>query len=306
VKNDGIWSDYNVVRLESNLKQMTNQPKQGGLVRIHPESGQVTAFEVGKTISHPWVMCLAVTDGRVWVGTFGKGIDVFDKVTDRWSNISEQDGLPSNFIQCMEADDESLWVGTGRFGRGGVARFRFRTRQWQSYLPGDSPNAPPPTAPVRCMKRVAGRLWCAMPRAIYSYDLEANHWSQRPSSNHFTSIEACAGCIWFGADQFSPPGPLCGILHCDLRGEDWQILRQVDGLPDIAVTAMAESRGKLLLGTYGFMMLDPAQKTFSTCDMRKEQSKWSYVVSSLLVANGRLWMACRGGSRLRWLDWNVP
>jgi len=53
-------------------------------------------------------------------------------------------------------------------------------------------------------------------------------------------------------------------------------------------------------------MLDPARKLFTTCDLRKEKSKPSYVVSSLLVADRRIWMACRDGSRLRWLDWPAP
>ncbi len=305
VAHDAFWKPDNVVDLESDPGRMASALKQGGLVRVDLRSGRVSAFEVGQGISHPWVMCLSLADGRVWVGTYGKGIDVFDPQAGHWVNLGERDGLPSNHVQCMDADEDSLWVGTGRFGRGGVARFRFRTREWQGYLPADFPGVPPPTEPVRCLKRVGRRLWCAMPKSIYCYDLDSNRWSHWPDANHFTSIAAGADRVWFGADQFDPPGPRCGIRHCNLQGDDWQTLAQVDGLPDIAITSMAEDAGRLLLGSYGFMILDPAGKSFTTCDLRTETSKCSYVVSSVLAANGRLWMARRGENRLHYLEWPV-
>lgn len=304
VTHPDFWRPDNAVGLESDPARWAEGLRQGGLVHVDLRSGRVQRFEAGSTLSHPWVMAVVLAADRVWAGTYGKGIDVHDPSTGAWSNHNERTGLPSDYVQCMDADPENLWVGTGRFARGGVARLRIRSGQWQSYLPQDFPeHAPPPIAPVRSLRRVGDHLWCAMEGALYRYDIDANHWTRWPHPQHFTSIAVCSNRVWFGANEFDPPRPTCGLLHCDLSGNDWQTLRQIDGLPEIAIRSLAQAEPHLLLGTYGFMVLNPATKTFLTRNLRTRESRQTYVVSQAVVAHGRLWTARQGENRLYSADW---
>jgi hypothetical protein len=298
-----FWFRDNVLQLEATDTTLSEALRQGGLAHIDLASGQTRSFPVGPGLSHPWVMGLAIAAGRLWVGTYGKGIDSFEINSGTWSHHGESEGLPSNYIQCLDADPDNLWVGTGRFFRGGVARLNLRTGLWQGFLPEDYPGQPPPVAPVRCLLRVGNSVWCALERAIYRYEIDANRWTRWDHTQHFTSIAACANRVWFGADQFDPPGPTRGVLHVGTSGNDWQSLRQIDGLPDIAVTSMATVDDQLLLGSYGFMTFTPESKTFTTVDLRTELASWNYVVRRSLVAHRRLWVARQGENRLHSVNW---
>ena len=247
---------------------------------------------------------------------------------ENWDWVADPFDLPQGTITSLIADDRGLWVGLAHpnfwfpdnvvdlenrgtshaeaLGQGGVARLNLRTGRWQSFIPEDFPDHPPPVAPVRCLRRVGDRLWCALDRAIYCYEIDANRWSHWQHPQHFTSIAACADRVWFGANQFDPPGPTSGLLHVGQTGNDWQTLRQIDGLPDIAVKSLAAADGRLLVGTYGFMTLDFETKTITTVDPRTELARWNYVVQRSLVAHGRLWVARIGEKRLHSVAWPRP
>ena len=307
LKNSSLWHDHGVVILEDSEAKKKEAMRRGGLVKLHRSSEKVEVFEVGKTISHPWVTCLAVTDDRVWVGSYGGGVDVLDKATGSWSNVNDQNGLPSNYVQCLDADKENLWVGLGRFQDGGVARYCFATRQWRVYHPGDYPaDAPPPTNHVSCLKVVGGTLWCGLgrrdnvfggaPTFIFRYDPKADTWDHFRYRAFFTSIAVCAGRVWFGADKFDTPDLERGLIHCDLSGGDWQTIRIKDGFPDFRIDVMVEKDGTLLIGgEKTLMLLDPKKKDFIVCEVPRDVRCW---VTSLLAFDKSVWMSTMYGKIL--------
>jgi len=300
LENRSTWIDQSLFSSPSESEQRAQAQQEGGLVQFNRSSGVATRIKVssGEGISHPWVTSIALTVGHLSVGTFGKGVDVFDKRTGRWRNFSERDGLPSDFIQCLDADDENLWAGAGRYDRGGVARFNFKSQQWRSFLSGDfSEGNSPPTNRITCIKVVNGRVWCGMKEAIASYDIRADRWQtlRREHYAHFTSIEVCANRIWFGADQYNTPGPKSGILNCNLAGEDWKTLSREDGLPDLGIHAMATDHERLILGTYGLMILEPERKHFTAFDLRKtiDGSHWGISPRAVLIVGNEIWIGAR-------------
>ncbi len=52
--------------------------------------------------------------GRLWVGTPGKGVSRLAKDLTSWDLVNAFDGLPSDSITVLEADGDTMWIGTTR------------------------------------------------------------------------------------------------------------------------------------------------------------------------------------------------
>ena len=62
--------------------------------------------------------------GRLWVGTWGGGLSVFDTHTEKFRNFTVGDGLPGNYILAIEEGPYGdLWIGSN----GGLSRFDGKT-----------------------------------------------------------------------------------------------------------------------------------------------------------------------------------
>jgi len=57
---------------------------------------------------------------RLWIGTWGAGLSVFNLETEEFRNYTVKDGLPGNYILAInEAPDGNLWVGSNK----GLSKF---------------------------------------------------------------------------------------------------------------------------------------------------------------------------------------
>ena len=62
--------------------------------------------------------------GRLWIGTWGGGLSVFDTRTEKFRNFTVGDGLPGNYILAIkEGPYGDLWIGSN----GGLSRFDGKT-----------------------------------------------------------------------------------------------------------------------------------------------------------------------------------
>jgi len=58
--------------------------------------------------------------GRLWIGTWGGGLSVFDTRSEKFRNFTVGDGLPGNYILAIEEGPYGdLWIGSN----GGLSRF---------------------------------------------------------------------------------------------------------------------------------------------------------------------------------------
>lgn len=58
--------------------------------------------------------------GRLWVGTWGGGLSLFDTRTEKFRNFTVEDGLPGNYILSIEEGPHGdLWIGSNS----GLSRF---------------------------------------------------------------------------------------------------------------------------------------------------------------------------------------
>jgi len=51
-----------------------------------------------------------VTDRHVYAGSLGQGLYVYDRGSDRWSNITA--GLPSENVTALAQDNGYIYIGT--------------------------------------------------------------------------------------------------------------------------------------------------------------------------------------------------
>ena len=57
---------------------------------------------------------------RLWIGTWGAGLSLFDPINHVFRNFTVQDGLPGNYILAVnEGSDGNLWIGSNN----GLTRF---------------------------------------------------------------------------------------------------------------------------------------------------------------------------------------
>ncbi len=52
--------------------------------------------------------------GRLWVGTFGAGASRLSADGSSWLLVNPFDGLPSDTVNCLEAEGDTMWIGTPR------------------------------------------------------------------------------------------------------------------------------------------------------------------------------------------------
>ena len=94
--------------------------------------------------------------GVVWVGTGGGGLNRFDRSTGTFTRYTKQDGLPSDNVTCILADDVGyLWLGTVN----GLARFDPHTQTFRHYDERDGVGAIGSSfSPLSCLKRRSGAM----------------------------------------------------------------------------------------------------------------------------------------------------
>ncbi len=68
--------------------------------------------------------------GNLWLGTFGGGLNQFNPTTGQFTVFTEADGLPSNIIHHVIADNRGyLWLNTEK----GLCQFNLRTHTCRNY-----------------------------------------------------------------------------------------------------------------------------------------------------------------------------
>ncbi|MEW6746479.1 MAG: two-component regulator propeller domain-containing protein [Planctomycetota bacterium] len=102
--------------------------------------------------------------GRVWMGTYRRGLGVFDGAAVRWYDAANSD-LPHDLVVALELDDKQrLWIGTG------VGLACLEGEHWRVLT---TENSGLPSNQVRSLAwDDGGRLWIATDAGVTSFDPE--------------------------------------------------------------------------------------------------------------------------------------
>lgn len=99
---------------------------RGGLDRFIP---QLNGFrhhrqsdERSSIISNSIEVLLEDAEGKIWIGTEGRGLLLLNKYDYTFRSFTEKDGLPNDVVNAILEDDQSnLWISTNR----GISRLSF-------------------------------------------------------------------------------------------------------------------------------------------------------------------------------------
>jgi hypothetical protein len=127
------------------------------------------------------------------------------------------------------------------------------------------------------------------------YDKETKLWttfSTHTVKQSFHALERIAifdDRVWFGGSQGNR-----AIYSCKINGTDWQSISSKDRLPPggnvfVGIFATEPYNDRLLLGTYGLMVMD-VDGNFTTYKLRS-----GYAVTKLLPLPSEVWIGTRQG-----------
>lgn len=106
----GIGTPYEKVKDSVDFK---NDPGQASV--HHAKQKQEMGLQNVNVAFNPnYIVALEVaTDGKVWAGTWGGGLTIWDGA--KWTNYSSVEGLPGNHVFMLHQDAKGqMWIGTNR------------------------------------------------------------------------------------------------------------------------------------------------------------------------------------------------
>jgi ligand-binding sensor domain-containing protein len=214
---DGMWFSGQGLSLYNGSTWTTYTERKHGLVH-----DTVTAISMD-------------SQGRLWVGTL-KGLSIWDGAT--FTNLTEEDGLPENFITSIVAGDNVVWVS---ILNNGLLRFEgdeFQIFNWDnSDLPSDSVSA--------LASNTDGKLLVGSGGDLLVFDEgQVTKLLKVEGRYHSASFSAVAvsddGSIWAATKENS-------VFHFD--GDAWTQLTTADGLPTHRFNAvLVDSLGTIWFG----------------------------------------------------------
>ena len=179
-----------------------------GLLKFDKGSGKITQFVnsntglTNNTSSNKAMYIERDKKNRIWVGTNGAGVHVFDISTSKFIahyQFHEEDstGIANNWVNCVISDGDSLmWIGT----YGGVSCIDLRSQKINTYrtqngiLPGN--------IVISIIKGHDGKMWFGTTEGLACFDPKTK------KSIHFTTKDGLVGNV------------ICSLLN-DSRGNLW-------------------------------------------------------------------------------------
>lgn len=100
------------------------------LLRINKKNGRIKQFNLESN-----VRAIHISEtGKIWIGTSGKGLWIYDPWKDQFKNYVEEAGLPNNIVVNIEEDKNGyIWLGTSN----GLSRFNSIGAKFENFFAAD-------------------------------------------------------------------------------------------------------------------------------------------------------------------------
>lgn len=111
------WNHKNGLGAPYRLVESDNRKVTDTLKGSHHEQQSPTLPNTKTTTYRPNYIVSMLLDkiNRLWIGTWGGGLSLFDLKTQTFRNFTVQDGLPGNYILTInEGPDGNLWIGSNK------------------------------------------------------------------------------------------------------------------------------------------------------------------------------------------------
>jgi ligand-binding sensor domain-containing protein len=193
---------------------------------------QVFSVEEGLPQSQVYAM-LMDNNHRIWLGTKGGGLTVFDGA--KFKNYGEEEGLKDDKVFALFQDnDQIIWIGTGR----NVVTFNGLNFTYQQLTDGN-------LVVSGIVQDKKGRIWVSSNKGLFYKD--GDEWSSYSEEHQVLQWDVSClfvdqeGVVWTGNDD--------GLFK--LNDDDYTHFTTKDGLTSNKVRSINVINDKLLVGTYG-------------------------------------------------------
>lgn len=214
---------------------------QGGLHRWIPRTMDFTRYEYSPAVAHSIstdevrAICEDVSDGvfngRLWVGTWGGGVNYFNPETEVFTayryNANDPTSLSNDVVRCIYVDSKDrVWVGTND----GLNLFDRRTKRWQRFYEADGlPN----NVVYAIREDSEGALWLSTNKGLARFFPEG--LSKHKRIQCFTMVDGLpadefnGNVSWRGRDGTLYFGSIAGLVmaHPALLQRDSALLNVV-------------------------------------------------------------------------------
>jgi len=176
----GAWQTYlrmysctDLIALQDTVWVATGE---AGLLRYLRSQDRFESYtrEPGGLASNSLTALAYDRSGRLWAGTPGKGVSRLSKDLTTWDLVNAFDGLPSDSITVLEADGDTMWIGTTR----GIALWN--GREIAGSVPDLGTPSPFSSNDVKGIVVYGDTLFVAVANGIYLSRLSASlaTWTQ--------------------------------------------------------------------------------------------------------------------------------
>jgi len=301
----GTWTSYNETNAlmhnhinERGLRVDGNYIWVGtprGLSRFDKRNESWITFTNVKTLAGREVRAVATDSRYVWCGT-STGLSRYDKEYDTWTKFRKiggvqemrigystwhwyepesDDGLISNWVNCISIDDKYVWVGT----REGANRYDKIANKWDRYTPKNGL----PGEDITVVASDGGNVWMGTNAGIGKFPRtsdDENAWISYTSGIEIESGDISkefaetlvSDEVWCIASdkKYVWVGTRLGISRYDKGKDIWKTFTKSDGLASDKVSCIAIQGSKVWFGTNSGVTLFDTKKdswvTFTTED----------------------------------------
>ncbi len=260
------------------------------------------------SLSHSLAYCiLEDSRGEMWIGTYGGGLNRFNRKTETFERFQHSPENPStlssdNVNVLFEDSRGNVWAGT----LGGLNRFDRMTGTFDRYYAGEPGRGLSHSNVRDIYEDDKGILWLAGAGGIDRMDLRTGKLERHPfispqgetfKINDFWRIyRDRSGFMWFGTSR--------GLLKYDTRDHSFRYypLDNVasGGHNQSLVFAIHQDRtGLLWVGTLsGLYLFDPVKETFFSCKADRDDPRGlsrNCVLTVFEDPSGALWFGTEFG-----------
>ncbi|MEY3220986.1 MAG: hypothetical protein RIT27_2343 [Pseudomonadota bacterium] len=186
--------------------------------------------------------------GGLWIATYGGGLGYLSSEGKDWKVFSENQGLKSNYVTAMQADDRgNLWIGTGDYSGWqihGLTRLK-PGGKWENFV-----NSALPSNRVGALESDGnGGVWVGTQRDMVRIYADGRWESFDPDSEYYNDIVSISkdkqGGLWIGTYGQ-------GIFYRDSTGKMKNINTKNSNLPSDTVGVDVDNSGAVWVNTARF------------------------------------------------------
>jgi len=263
----------------------------GGAIRYDLKSDDYKLFDVNNhSLISNGVFNISKLRGKVFVGTYGGGMSVFDPVTEKWKNYNIPNGLADQFVYDIDEDPKGdYWVATwsgANFVAGGnmddpKAWKTFTVKSTKGGLPNDWVYG------VEVGKH--GDVWFATEGGLARLDKDGkwSHWQHEDGLG--ADYDKVKDAITYTNDPAK-----ASRHHAMQKSEQGLSNVKVGYNPNYIVSMVVDDKGVVWCGTWGGGLSRFDGKTWTTYTTH-EGLPGNHVFMLKISKDGKLWIGTNKG-----------